>query len=85
MRVATILAAILATGMWTTAASADDTPDVVKKANGVYEFKEFFFKVRPPRPAVAIDVARVVPRAPLPDLRQPLADRIGKAVEKAPF
>jgi hypothetical protein len=34
---------------------------------------------------VAVEISRAVPRAPLPDLRQPLIDRIGKAVEKAPF
>lgn len=65
-------------------AAADEAPDVVKK-NGVFVFKEQKFVMRAPRPAAAIDVARVVPRAPLPELRQPLADRIAQAVEKAPF
>lgn len=84
MRAAIILAVTLATGLWTAAAAADDTPGVVKK-DGVYELERIHIKARPPRPAVAIDVARIVPRAPLPDLRQPLIDRIGKAVDKAPF
>jgi len=84
MRAATIGAAvILATGL-STAAAADETPDVVKK-DGVYVLKPIKIALRPPRPAAAIDVARVVPRAPLPALRQALVDRIGKAVEKAPF
>lgn len=36
-------------------------------------------------PSASIDVARLVPRAPLPQLRKPLVDRIGAAVDKAPF
>jgi hypothetical protein len=36
-------------------------------------------------PSAAIDVARLVPRAPLPELRKPLVHRIGAAVDKAPF
>lgn len=83
MRAATIGAVILATGLWTTAAAAEE-PDVVKK-DGAYVYKEIIFKLRRPLPAAAIDVNRVVPRAPLPELRQPLVDRIGKAVDKAPF
>jgi hypothetical protein len=84
MRGAIFLAVTLATGLFSAAAAADDTPDVVKK-NGVWEFKETKIALRPPRPAAVIDVTRAVPRAPLPDLRQPLIDRIGKAVEIAPF
>ena len=32
-----------------------------------------------------VDIARVIPRAPLPDLRQLLVERIGTAVDGAPF
>jgi hypothetical protein len=85
MRAATIGAAVvLAAGLWSTAAAADDTPDVVKK-NGVYIFKEFKFVLRPPRPTAVVDMMRSTPRAPLPELRQPLLDRIGQAVDKDPF
>lgn len=37
------------------------------------------------RPLVAADVARATAKIPLTTLRQPLLDRIEKAVEKDPF
>lgn len=76
------VAVVLAMGSWSAAAAADDTAPV--KKDGVYYFKEIVVPGRS-RPAAAIDVARVVARAPLPALRQSMVDRIGKAVEKAPF
>ncbi|MFT3769881.1 MAG: hypothetical protein QM820_31000 [Minicystis sp.] len=83
MHTAKIGAAILlATALWTTTAAADET---AKPAKGTITIDPVKIALRAPRPAVAIDVARVVPRAPLPDLRQPLVDRIGKAVDKDPF
>jgi hypothetical protein len=87
MRAATIGAAVvLAAGFLTMAspAAADDTPDVVKK-NGVYVFKEFKFVLRAPRPTAVVDMARATPRTPLAELRQPLLERIGQAVDKDPF
>jgi hypothetical protein len=84
MRASIIVAVTLATGLWSAAAAADGTPDAVKK-DGVWVFRETKIALRPPRPAVVVDVARAVPRAPLQELRQPLIDRIAKAVERAPF
>jgi hypothetical protein len=37
------------------------------------------------RPQAVVDVNRLVPRAPLPELRKSLVDRIGNAIEKDPF
>ncbi|APR79647.1 Hypothetical protein A7982_04994 [Minicystis rosea] len=83
MRAAKIgTAVVLAVGLWSTAAAADET---AKPAKGTITVEPTHIKARPPRPAVAVDVGRVVPRAPLPDLRQPLVERIGKAVDGAPF
>jgi hypothetical protein len=41
--------------------------------------------LRAPRPHALVDVNRLVPRAPLPELRKSLVDRIGNAIEKDPF
>lgn len=83
MRAATLGAAvILAAGLWTTAAAADETAG---KKGSVHTLDTIKITARPPRPAVAVDVARVLPRAPLPALQKPLLDRIGAAVERAPF
>ncbi len=46
---------------------------------------ELKIKARRTSPNAAVDVARLIPRAPLPELRQPLLDRIGAAAEKDPF
>jgi hypothetical protein len=56
-----------------------------KTEKGTVTLETIKIKGRPARPNVAIDVARLVPRAPLPELRQPLIQRIGAAVERDPF
>ncbi len=68
------------------AAASQPAPAAAKAvAKGVYELDKIIVSSHPQRPMVAVDVARLVPRAPLPDLRQPLVDRIAAAVEKDPF
>jgi hypothetical protein len=70
-------------GLWSTLACAEEKAPV--KRNGVYVFDDLIVSARRQRPQAGIDVARLVPRAPLPELRQPLVERIAKAVEKDPF
>jgi hypothetical protein len=80
-----VAAAALAVGFWSTAALADGTGDCHKTARGTITCDETKFVLHPPRPAVAVDVGRLVPRAPLPELRKSLVDRIAQAVESDPF
>ena len=47
--------------------------------------EEVKIKGRPARPHVSVDINKLVPRAPLPELRTPLVERIAAAVEKDPF
>ncbi len=62
MRAAKIgTAVLLATGLWTTTALADET---AKPAKGTMTLETTKITLRAPRPAVAIDVARVIQRAP---------------------
>jgi hypothetical protein len=64
-------------------AMAEETKKAPQK--GVVEVEPVHIKLRPPYPLVATDVARIVPKVKLSELRQPLVDRIAKAVEKDPF
>lgn len=76
-------AAAVVLSLVSTAAFAEDAaPVVAKKGEITIPIKIYG---RRQLPAVAIDVRALVPRAPLPELRKPLVDRIGAAVEKAPF
>ena len=83
MRAPTIVAlSTLSLALCTSAAAlADETAKPAQKTVTV----EVKIKGRPARPSAAVDVSRLVPRAPLPELRQPLLDRIGAAAEKDPF
>jgi hypothetical protein len=83
MRSVAIVTAVLAVGLWSAAAAAEDTTAAPKK-KGAIVLPETKLLVKRPVP-LQVDVARVIPRAPLPDLRQPLVDRIGNVVENAPF
>jgi hypothetical protein len=74
----------LALAFWSSAALADETVKPAAKGNVVVT-PEVHIAGRRQVPSVTVDVARLVPRAPLPALRQPLIDRIGKAVDDAPF
>ncbi len=67
-----------------TAAWADETAKPAPR-KGVFEIDSTIVHGKPSRPQVAVDVSRLVPRAPLPDLRQPLIDRIAAAAENNPF
>ncbi len=78
------VAVLLAASFFGASAAADDTPDVGKLKDGVDQIRPLKI-VGHPRVPLSIDVARVVQRVPLAELRQPLADRIGKAVDKDPF
>ena len=74
---------VFSLALFSTAAWADETAkaapkDKVTVVPGI--------TVQGPRHVpVSVDVARLVPRAPLPDLRQPLVDRIAAAAENDPF
>ncbi len=72
-----------AVSLCTTAALAD--PACKKTARGTVTCDEVVVPGRPQHPNVAVDVARLVPRAPLPELRKSLVERIGAAVERDPF
>ena len=74
----------LALAFWSTAAAADETAKPPVRGN-VVTVATVKINARPQTPHVAIDVARLVPRAPLPEMRQLFVDRIGQAVEGAPF
>lgn len=76
-------ALFLAMACFTSVAAAEEKAPV--KRDGVYYFDDIFIPGHPQRPMVAIDIGRMIARAPLPDLRKPLVDHIGKAVEKDPF
>lgn len=84
MNAARIGAAVaVALGLWSGVASADEeAPVVTEKGKITIRVK---ITGRRQHPTAAIDVARLVPRAPLPELKKPLVDRIGTAVESAPF
>jgi hypothetical protein len=92
MRSSTILAlsafslALSSTAAWADGAAPAPAASSVKGAvKGVYNMEETHIVGRNPRPHVSIDINRLVPRSPLPELRQPLVERIGAAVEKDPF
>jgi hypothetical protein len=76
---------VLSLALCSTAAWADEPAAVTKTAKGVYTMETQHISLRTPRPHVTVDINRMVPRAPLPELRQPLVERIGAAVEKDPF
>jgi hypothetical protein len=76
-------ALFLAMATLTATAAAEETAPV--KKNGVYYFDDIVIPGRPQRPMVAVDIGRAIARTPLPDLRKPLVDYLGRAVEKDPF
>lgn len=77
-------AVVTALGLWSAAAAAEDAPAAKAAKKGEITI---VVKITGRRqvPSAAIDVARLMPRAPLPELRKPLIDHLGKAVERAPF
>lgn len=77
-------AVVLALGCWSGVAAADETPAPVVSKKGEITIQVKIYGRRQV-PSASIDVARLVPRAPLPELKKPLVDRIGAAVESAPF
>lgn len=76
-------AVVLAVGLFSVAASAEEPKPVPQKGVITTEVVKIF--ARPSRPQVGIDVARLVPRAPLPALRQPMLDRLTKTADKGCF
>jgi hypothetical protein len=68
-----------------TAALADETAAPAPTRAKVYTTEGIVITLRPPRPHAVAEINRLVPRAPLPELRQPLLDRISAVVEKDPF
>jgi hypothetical protein len=86
MRASRILALTAFSLALCSTAWADETAKPAAKPRGnAFTLDEIKIKGRIQRPLVAIDINRLVPRAPLPDLRQPLVERIGAAVESDPF
>ncbi len=84
MRAPTIVAlSTLSLALCSTAAGTAHADEAVPAGKTVTV--EIKIKGRAPHPGAAIDVARLVQRAPLPELRHPLLDRIGAAAEKEPF
>lgn len=65
-----------------TSASAEDK---TAKAGGVITVEPVRVVGRAPRPQVATEVTRLTPAQHLSELRQPLLDRVEKAIEKSPF
>jgi hypothetical protein len=62
-----------------------ETPKPPAAKRGEYTLDTTIIHGRPARPNVAVDISRLIPRAPLSELRKPLVDRIGAAIEKDPF
>ncbi len=89
MRSSTIVAmSAFSLALCSTAAWADPPATTAAKApaaKGTYTLETTHISLRAPRPHVSVDINAVVQRAPLPELRQPLLERIGAAVEKDPF
>ncbi len=68
------------------AASAEEKKPAAPPAAGhVITVEPVTIPGRVQRPHVMVDVNRLVPRAPLPELRKSLVDRIGNPIEKDPF
>jgi hypothetical protein len=67
-----------------TAASADETAKPAPREKVIVLDPLPPIRGRAPH-LLSVDLARLIPRVPLPQLRQPLVDRIGAAVEKDPF
>ena len=84
MRASRIVAlSVFSLALFSTAAWADETAKPAAKGN-VTVVPGITIK-GPHHVGVSVDVARIIPRAPLPDLRQPLVDRIAAAAENDPF
>jgi hypothetical protein len=65
-------------------AHAEETARPAPRGN-VVTVERTIVNGRVQRPHVTIDINRLVPRAPLPELKKPLLDRIAAAAEKDPF
>lgn len=84
MRASRLVAlSVFSLALFSTAAWADETAKPALK-NKVTVVSGITIQ-GPHHVAVSVDVARLVPRAPLPDLRQPLVDRIAAAADNDPF
>jgi hypothetical protein len=85
VRASTIVAlSTFSLALCATAAHAEEKAKPAARGNEI-TLEVVKIKARVPRPQVAIDISRLVQKAPLPELKKPLADRIAAAVEKDPF
>ena len=75
---------VLSLALFSTAAWADETAKPAPTKGNVTVIEGITITGRH-HLGLTADVARVIPKAPLPDLRQPLVDRIAAAAEKDPF
>jgi hypothetical protein len=73
----------LSLALVSTAAWADETAS--EHPGHTVTLETIRIKGRPARPSVAVAVNPMVPRAPLPQLRRPLVDSTGAAIERDPF
>jgi hypothetical protein len=78
-----LIGAALVTLAFTATARAEDK--AVKSAQPAPITIEVVVTQRVPRPQAAVDVSRIAPSRPLAQLKQPLLDRVEKAIDKAPF
>ncbi|HXX69777.1 MAG TPA: hypothetical protein VEK07_21525 [Polyangiaceae bacterium] len=57
----------------------------VKQQQGVLQVGEITIVGRVQKPVAAVDVAKILPKLTLAELRQPFLDRIEQAVHQEPF
>jgi len=79
-----MIGAALATVAFASAVHAEDR-DATPARGGVITADTIHIALRPPRPQVATEIAKIVPQRPLLVLRQPFLDRVEKVIDKAPF
>jgi hypothetical protein len=75
---------VLGVAAWSSSAMAEETKKPARPQR-VVVLDPTVLVGRRQCPMAVVDVARVTQTAPLPALKQPLADRIAGAVEKDPF
>jgi hypothetical protein len=70
---------------WALALLLSTDPAVAQNKSRVVTISEVTIVGRVQKPIAAVDVSRIQPRLTLAELKQPFADRIEKALYRAPF
>jgi len=78
------IAAVVLLGIGAVSSAAQAEEKAAPRGRGFIEL-EVVKIVGRSRPILAADVARATQKIPLSELRQPLLDRIDKAIEREPF